>query len=326
MRFRIHAFIAATLLAGVAALIPTASWAGSCCGGGSATSLIVPKYASAVADVSADLETYNGFWNRDGAYTHDPPGSDLKQYRLNLGLAKRLSRNWQASILVPYVWNRNRYSGLSSESDGIGDMTVGLWYEALEDKSAWKIRTPEDLMPAITIGTSLLIPTGISPFDEPGSSFDVTGRGFYRVDGNLLIDKTIQPWSISVALSYGKHIERPVNREYGRYIEPYHKQLGDRASASVSLSYNYYLGSGGDILTGTVSYSYLNEDDASINGVTDSGSGFRKQTVGMAAAFSGTDRDWSVRAGWNHAIARDGWGKNFPITDIFTVGVRYVFR
>jgi hypothetical protein len=323
MARRIFAIVAAALLAGAA---PEASWAGSCCGGGSAASLIVPKYATAVADLSFDMEIYDGFWNQSGTHTPDPPGSDLRQYRINLGFAKRLARKWQASIIVPYVWNVNEYSGLSSRTNGLGDTTLNLWYEALEDKTAWKIRGLSDLVPSVSVGPSLLIPTGVSPYDTINSSFDVTGRGFYRVDGNLLIEKTIQPWNLSVFLSYGTYIERSINREYDKYVEPYRRRLGDRASASISLSYNYYLGTGGDMLTGTASYAYLRESDGTVDGDTDSSSGFRKQSIGGAIAYSGTDRDWSVRASWNHAISEDGWGENFPTTDIYTVGVRYVFR
>ncbi|HEY6007668.1 MAG TPA: hypothetical protein VIU40_05040 [Geobacteraceae bacterium] len=326
MRHAIIATVTAALLAGAAVATPSISWAGSCCGGSSTASLIVPNYARALVDLSFDLENYDGFWNQDGKHTSDPPGSDLKQYRLNLGYALRFARDWQASVSGQYVWNDNNYSGISSQTNGLGDTTLSLWYEAVDDRSPWKVRSLEDMIPAVTLGLSLLLPTGISPYDDVGSSFDVTGRGFYRLDGNLLIDKTIQPWNALLAFSYGTHFERPVNREYARYVEPYRKELGNRLSASLSVSYSYILGSGGDALTGTLSYSYLHEDEGSINGLTDSSSGFRKQAVGGTLTYGCTDRDWSVRAGWGHAIREDGWGRNFPTTDIFTAGVRYVFR
>jgi hypothetical protein len=316
----------AALLAGAAVLFPITVWAGSCCGGGSATSLIVPRYARAVADLSFDAELYDGFWNQEGKHIADPPGSDLSQYRVNLGYARRFFQDWQASISLPYVWNVNDYSGLSSSTSGLGDTTLALWYEAVDDKAAWKIRHAADLIPGVTVGLAVLLPLGISPYDDVGSSFDVTGRGFYRLDGNLLIDKTVNPWNASIAFSYGTYFERSINREYGKFVEPYRKQLGDRISITPSMSYNYYLGAGGDTLTGTVSYSFLHEDDGSINGRDDSTTGFQKQTFGGAIAYGGTDRDWSARIGWNHAVRENDWGRNFPTTDIFSVGVRYVFR
>jgi len=318
--------ILAALLAGAALLLPFSADAGSCCGGGGGAGFILPKFYSSMADVSFDMEKYSGYWDQRGIHRADPPGSDLRQYRLNLGYGQRFSPRWQASVAVPYVWNKNVYPDFSSRTDGLGDMTMNLWYEALDDLSAWKVRSIKDMTPSVLIGPSILIPTGISPYDDVKSSFDVTGRGFYRINGNVIITKTIHPWTASLLLTYGTHFERTVNREYGNYVEPYHKKLGDRTSAALSVSYIYYFGTGGDTLTGTASLSQLREADATINGVRDSSSGFKKDAVGGVIAYSSTDHDWSVRASWNHAIMFDGWGENFPSTDIYTLGVSYGFR
>lgn len=315
----------AALLLGAAIPLPCSSFAASCCGGGSAASLSVPKYAAAVADLSFDTELYDGYWNRDGRHVADPPGSDLKQYRLNMGAGYRLARDWQAGISVPYVWNENRYSGVSSQTSGPGDTTLSLTYELLDDTSAWKVRDFGDMIPGVSLGVSLLIPTGISPYDDQRSSFDITGRGFYRLDGSLLVEKTIRPWNASLALGYGTYLERSINREYGKYVEPYKKDLGDRFSASLSAGYSFVLGTGGDSITATASYAYLYEADASFNGKRDSGSGFEKQSLGGGLSYSNNDQNWSVRCGWNHAVRQNGWGRNFPTTDVFSVGVRYVF-
>jgi hypothetical protein len=316
----------AALITGSAFPLPPEVHAGSCCGGGSTVSLIVPKYARAVADSSFDMEIYDGFWNINGTRTPDPPGSNLSQYRFNVGYAHRIATNWQAGLTVPYVWNSNRYSGLTSQSDGFGDSTLGLWYEAVDDLCTWRIKSFQDMIPAVTVGVSLLIPTGTSPYHDVKSSFDVTGRGFYRIDGNILIDKTIRPWNVSLLVSYGTYLERPVNMEYGKFVTPYNKKLGDRTAGSLSLGYIYPFSSGGDTLTGTASLSYLQEADGRIDGVPDESSSFSKTAAGIALMYSSTDHDWSVRVAWNHAIRGDGWGKNFPVTDIYTVGVRYVFR
>jgi hypothetical protein len=205
-------------------------------------------------------------------------------------------------------------------------VTLNLWYDALDDKSAWKIRNLKDMIPSVTIGASLLVPTGISPYDDVTSSFDITGRGFYRLDGNILVAKTVNPWSASLSLGYGAYLERSVNREYGKYVEPYERKLGDRTSASFSLSYIYYVGTSGDKLTGTGSYSYLREADATYDGFRDSNSGFQKKSIGAAIVYASTDHDWSARISLNHAVRQDGWGENFPTTDIYTLGVNYGFR
>jgi hypothetical protein len=318
--------VAAALLGGAALLFPLTVEAGSCCGGGSATALSVPEYGRAVVDLSFDYERYDGYWNGDGRHIPDPPGSDLNQYRATLGLGYRLGADWQASISLPYVWNDNNYAGLASRTDDLGDTTVSLLYELLDDTAIWKVREAGDLVPGVTVGASLLLPTGVSPYDDVTSSFDVTGRGFYRLDGTLTVEKTLRPWNCSLGLSYGRYLERPVNREYGKYVTPYHKQLGDRFGANLSAGYTLVVGTGGDSLALSASYAYLTEDDTRYDGNADRGSGFDKQAIGAALAYASTDHDWSVRLGWNHALQQNGWGENFPTTDIYSLGVRYVFR
>ena len=325
MIIRILCIFCAALLGWAALLGPSPAQAGSCCGGGGGANLVLPSFYQSMIDLSVDVEKYNGLWNNEGKYI-DQPGYHLWQYRMNVGCSQRLTTHWQTSVTVPYVWNYNGYPNSTSRSDGVGDMTLNLWYEAIEDRSAWKVRELKDLVPSVLIGSSLLVPTGISPYDGVKSSFDVTGRGFYRIDGNVIISKTLHPWNASLSLSYGAYLERPVDREYGKYVEPYHKKLGDRFSAALSLGYKYIIGSAGDALTGTATLSHLKEADSSIDGVRDPSSGFLKDSVGAAFAYSSTDHDWSARLSWNHAVRQDGWGENFPTTDIYTLGVSYGFR
>jgi len=302
------------------------AFAASCCGGGSAASLILPKFSRAMVNISSDYEHYDGFWDKDGNYTADPKGSDLNQYRLNLGYAQRLAPRWQAAVTLPYVWNRNQYSQLQRNTDGLGDATVSLWYEAF-DKIAcvWDVKTWQDLMPAIYWGGTLTLPTGVSPYDDVGDNFDITGRGFYRLDASVLIDKTVYPWNASVSASYGRYLERPVNREYGNYVEPYDKRLGDRFNASASFGYTYFMDTM-ESLTGTLAYAYMKEDKARIDGEIDTTSGMRKESVAVTLAWASEDRDWVGKLTWSHAPASDNWGQNFPKTDILSVGVGHVLR
>jgi hypothetical protein len=280
-----------------------------------------------MVDVSVDMEKYNGFWDQRGIHTLDPSGSDLRQYRLNLGYARRLASRWQASIAAPYIWNVNKYqAGPPSRTEGIGDTTLSLWYETFDRvRSVFKVRAPDDLMPSITLGASLTVPTGTSPYDDVKSSFDVTGRGFYRLDGNVLVDKTIYPWSGSLLLNYGTYLERPVNREYDKYVKPYHQKLGDRTFGTFALSYISFLFSP-DLLTFTGSFSYLHEAEGTINGERNSLSGFRKESFAGTIAYSTMKPDWTYRFTWSHAVREDGWGQNFPTTDIYSIGVSYGWR
>ncbi len=304
------------------------AWAGSCCGGGQATALILPKFAQSMVDVSVDWEKYDGFWTLDGKYLRDQPGTDLNQYRLNLGYAIRIAKRWQSSVAIPYVWNVNKYQTGTSRVNGLGDTTLSLWYEAFDAvmcRMGWSDLNWSDLVPSVTFGLSLTVPTGVSPYDGVKSD-DITGRGFYRLDANMLLDKTIYPWSASLLLGYGKHFERPVNREVD-YVEPYHKQLGDRVVGTLTVSYQMLIDAPNvrNRLTYTAAFSHIQEGESTINGERDPASGLKKNSVAGTVAWSTLERTWSVRLTWNHAIKKDGWGKNFPASDIYSIGVTRVF-
>src|SRR5512135_3308789 len=94
MKPRTFLILIAALLGGAAILFPLPSLAGSCCGGGSGTSLLLPRIYQGMIDVSVDTEIYHGYWDLNGKVKSDPPESDLRQYRLNIGYARRLAERW----------------------------------------------------------------------------------------------------------------------------------------------------------------------------------------------------------------------------------------
>ena len=315
----------AALVMGAAFFISQPGFAASCCGGGSASSLVLPKFSKAMVDVSFDYEHYDGYWQQNGDYV-EQPDYDLNQYRLNLGYAHRLAERWQTSVTLPYVWNDNNYPAYHSKTSGFGDTTVNLWYEAFDGiQCVWKVRKPQDLIPATYFGASLTLPTGISPYDKVDHSEDITGRGFYRLDATVMLDKTIYPWNMTFVMSYGKHLERPVNREGGDYVEPYDKNLGDRFFTSISGGYTLFL-ENMDTLTFTLSTSYLQEDEGTINGHSDPTTGMMKRSNALTMAYATLSRDWVVKLTYSHTNKWDGQGENFPATDVTTLGVSHVFR
>jgi hypothetical protein len=302
-------------------------WAASCCGGGSAANLVLPKFATSMYNTSMSSELYDGFWNSEGVHIPDPPGFEYKQHRVRIGGAYRLASRWQAQVSVPYVWNDNQSSSGRSMRNGIGDATIGLWYESFDDiKCVWRVNGWRDLIPALYLGANLTIPTGKSIHSNVSDFYDVTGRGFYRLDGTLLLDKTVYPWNITLRISYGRNMERAVNKERGQPIEPYEKRLGDRTSTSFSLGYTQFFDAM-STLTYTLFFVDLREGTGELNGQTDeSVSGFKKQSIGLSLAYAVPDLDWIYKLSFHHALQVDGRGESFPTTHIINLGVSYVFR
>ncbi|MFO1525979.1 MAG: hypothetical protein U1F16_08395 [Turneriella sp.] len=307
-------------------LSPQRVFAGSCCGGGTAGALLMPKSAKWLFAASGDFEKYNGYFDRGGKYLSDPPNSDLRQYRLNGGVAVRLASRWQAALASGYVFNSNKYSGLVSNTNAPADSVASLTYETFDNiRCVWRVRKWQDAIPAVYLASQLTLPTGVSPYDNVQSSFDITGRGFYRLEGKAIVEKTIYPFTLALTMHYGTHFARPVNRDYGLYVEPYRKRLGDRFTGTAALSYTYFTESMSS-LTISASYTYLYEADATINGYVDKTTGFERHLFGASLAWATPERDLVYSLSYNPALHEPGLQRNFPATHAFSLGVNYVIR
>lgn len=318
--------LAAALAVAVAALAPARAVAASCCGGGGGGAVLAGRGEAGLLDLALEAERYDGYWDLEGTHRADPPGSAMAQYRLSLAGALRVAERWQLEAALPLVLNDNAYGGLSSRTHGVGDAGVGVFWEPVDQRSAWRLASAADLVPAVTLGAVVTVPTGVSPYDDVSSSFDVTGRGFWRLDGKVLVDKAYRAWSASLELGYGVALERWVNRSYGGWVPPVRKRLGDRAAASLSLGYRVVLGTGGQALTTTGALAWLHEADGTRDGVRDDTTGLERTAGTLTVTWAGTDSDWSARASLAHAFQGAGWGRNFPTTDTISVGVRRAFR
>lgn len=319
--------LAAALLAlALPALLPVAARAASCCGGAGGGAVAVPRDARFVVDLSAEHEAYSGLWDQGGRHRLDPPGSDPAQRRLGLGVGWRFAKDWQAGFSVPWVWNDNRFATYSRRTSSLGDATLTAAWDLHAERSIWKVLSPADLLPSVTVGAALTVPTGLSPYDAISDQYDVTGRGFYRLDATLQVEKSFRGLSTSLAAAYGTHRPRSVNRFNGLYQAPYTERLGDRASATLSAGYRVFVGSAGDSLAATATFSWLYEADRTLGGRRQDATGLFKTAVAGTVTWAGTDRDWSLRASWSHALRADGWGAGFPTTDVVTLGYRHVVR
>lgn len=318
---------AQALLLSCALISSSASYAASCCGGGSAGSLILPKFGKKIVDVSFDIESYRGKWDSERSYIPDPASDSLNQYRLNLGYGQRIAKNWQASIIAPYVWNDNHFSGETIKSNGFGDTSVSFWYETFDRVTCvYQVNSIEDLKPAIYLGGSLTLPTGNSMYGNSAKvNYDITGRGLYRFDSNILIEKTVYPFTATLQGSYGKHFARPVNQEYGQAIDPYTKRLGDRRFLSASIGYTVFL-EDLDTITYSLALAKLNEDKAQTGAHKEAKSQLEKQSASLTATYASPDLRYIYKASWSHAFASDDYGMNFPVTDIITLGLSYAFN
>ena len=116
-----------------------------------------------------------------------------------------------------------------------------------------------------------------------------------------------------------------INREYGQWVSPYEKELGQRSSLAASGGYTWFM-SNLDQLTLTFALSQLNEGKSKINGVTDQGTGMKKNGQSISMGYMKSDQSWIYSLGLNRAPSQAGMGSNFPITEIISFGVTHVFH
>jgi hypothetical protein len=275
-------------------------------------------------DAQLSMESYDGYWNLQGETKDDPPGSKLQQYRYHFGYARRLGQQWQASISIPWVWNDNTYGSQASSSRGLGDTSLQLSYEAFEGvQCVGGVKSWRDLIPASYFQLGLLIPTGISPYDDESNSFDITGRGHYGLDFRYLVEKSIGPWSARGHLEFGHRFERSVNKEYGRPVNPYRRQLGSRFSTSLGFGYSFPTQPWGSITT-NMDATFIDEFEESINGQKDANSGYDKKSISLGTVWANVPKTRMMRLSYTFSPRQSNWGKNFPITQTITWGFSYV--
>ena len=298
------------------------SFAASCCGGGASAGIILPKFDDAMWDLSFSQATEDGSWNSNGEYQKGLNNSKLQQRRLNLSYAHRLAEQWQFNVTLPLVYNINQYSGENNSAQGLGDTQVGLWYEAFERVTCvYKITGWESLKPSLYFGSSITLPTGISAYsDRVDDSSETTGQGFYRWDANMIIEKTVYPFSLGWQGSYGVAIKRPINQEYGQAITPYNKKLGNRSSSVFSGSYTWFMPDL-SMVTATLSQSRITEADVSYDGITDEESDYSSTTNGLSIAYNSSLRDWILKLSLNDMES----GNNTPNNQTVSIGVSHVY-
>ncbi|MCP5335460.1 MAG: hypothetical protein H7A08_07245 [Oceanospirillaceae bacterium] len=287
--------------------VSAAGHAASCCGGGAGSALILPKFNQSMWSISTTAEHYDGYWDQSGRHKDDPDGSELNQYTLNAGYVQRLAPNWQLGASLPLVMNDNQYSGDANRNTALGDASVFVWYETFDNVTCiYKIRGWQSLRPSVYLGANLVLPTGISPYTgHVDNSAQTTGRGFYRLDANLSIEKTIYPWSAAFNYSHGEYLSRMVNNEYGTEVEPYRKSPAARRSLSGSLAYTWFFSSL-DMLNLSYAYSELHEGQGTIDGTADSSSDFHKISHSLSLGYVSPARDWNSKISISDALRGHG--------------------
>lgn len=169
--------------------------AASCCGGGqSASSLIIGDHLQELS-FSTLLRSDIGQTNSSGQALMD--SSDNKDQTLTASIEYKslFNSRLQYNIGLTYTQKESKRLRKSEESKGLGDLGIGIFYEALTNYSydAW--------LPKLFIGLKQLVPLGKNNFNSKKEfRTDVRGTGFYKLDLPIVAAKN--KWKFSMTPQY----------------------------------------------------------------------------------------------------------------------------
>lgn len=153
-------------------VLSTNAWAAACCAGGSAKSFItLARLQTYEVGLSTTFRDVYGEYNLYG---------DLEETQKNqtatllFGAGARLTQELQVSLAMPLVNQRNAFGTSPTSRSGLGDITLGAQYIALESLFL------DDWWPTITVLGGAKLPTGTEEEMRNGRRFPGTGNGIWE--------------------------------------------------------------------------------------------------------------------------------------------------
>jgi Putative MetA-pathway of phenol degradation len=204
-----------------------------------------------------------GSFDGGGRYSGQPDGAgevDLEQDVLG---TLRVWRRGQVGLLVPLVETHYALAGMSDMGGGLGDVRLS---------ARWDFMQPGDdkVIPGVGVIAGVTFPTG-TPIEDSSPS-GVTGFGAWQLSGGVSVEQVFGPVFTGVTAL--------VSRPFSRSVRNIDTQLGTRFSV---IGAGGYVFDKGQAVIGTL--SWLASGDADVNGRTQSGTGERQLTAGVATMF-----------------------------------------
>ena len=210
-------------------------YAASCCGGGSsASSLIVGDHLQEWT-FSTLLRSDIGQTNNNGQALIDGEDNKDQTFTTSVEYKKLFGERTQANISLNFTQKESKRLGKNETSSGLGDLSVGTFYEAITNYSY------NEWLPRLFIGAKLIVPFGENNFNSKRElRTDIRGTGFYKIDVPIVAVKN--EWKFSVTPQY----------------LPTQKNLTSTYAFTTAGSYTYSFNDEFDFST-TLQWSYLAE-------------------------------------------------------------------
>lgn len=216
-------------------LLSSNLYAASCCGGGSsASSLIVGDHLQEWT-FSTLLRSDIGQTNNNGQALMDTDDNKDQTFTTSVEYKKLFGERTQANMSLNFTQKESKRLGKNETSSGLGDLSVGSFYEAVTNYSY------NEWLPRLFVGAKFIIPFGENNFNSKRElRTDIRGTGFYKLDLPIVAVKN--EWKLSATPQY----------------LPKQKNLSSTYAFTTAGSYTYSFNDEFDFST-TLQWNYLAE-------------------------------------------------------------------
>jgi hypothetical protein len=184
------------------------AWAQACC---ASAGLVIPSrlrsYEDAALGLQARARSVFGAFGPTGGYAGATDDASEWGFGQDLFGSVRVLERGQVAVLIPFVETRRSSYGTSSFGGGIGDVTVNLRYDFINNGE----RHP---VPGVALLAGLLVPTGTPP--EKAGAGDVlvtgaTGEGSFEGIVGVGVESSWEPYFAGATALVGLRSPRRIS-------------------------------------------------------------------------------------------------------------------
>lgn len=290
----------------LALVLPGQALAQACCAGSSA---LTPARLGIHEDGAVGLILKGtgilGGWDGQGNYFVQPPATGEFDAEVDLVGTVRVFTDGQITLLIPFLKTWREASGISEWGGGIGDINLAGRYDFTHAGEF-------SVLPGIAVLVGITFPTGRAP--ESASNLlatDATGIGAFQFTGGVAFEQSYGHFLLNLTGLVGWRTPRSV-----RGVD---ETLGVQFQGLFGVGYAF-----DNDASVAVSFGYVAELDAVLNGQTVPDSGRALPTLGLSGSLP-LGESWRMQGGVNYNPPIPGLGKNQTAGLGFTLSILRTF-
>ncbi len=270
--------------------------AAACCLGGSSKSFLslqrLQKY-----EFGTSL-SYKEDYGRFGGAGLIEPGEVHRAFQMMMGGGMRLHPDWQIHAFAPLVSQTKSYGARTDSSFGLGDVSVGVEWTALEALFT------TDWYPTIRVQGGVKLPSGSTEKKVSGAWVPGTGNGMWEPYASIGLEKKFGQFTFGLRGGIT-----------GRFSSG--DRLGPQLDLTETIAYNF-----SPRFSLAVGSTQWWNGNSNVAGKSIANSGGNAITAFVQPTYF-IDRTWSISLAADFSVPQAGWSHNTPATQSVSLITRY---